>query len=440
MNPRNPGGLLFLISVATALAAADVPQTTAPAATAAPVLSWGRQWGTAAEDFGRSVVVSPHGRCYVGGSTGGDLAGKSAGQDDVLVAAFDPSGGRLWAVQFGSPERDSAMSLALTPEGGVYVGGVTGGALAGAAHGGTDLFVAKLAPAGGIEWLRQFGSSVNDACGAIVGDAAGNVFVTGTTDGRLGEKTYGAADVFLLKISPAGALLWACQWGSDRPDGGRGVAIDAAGALYVTGSTAGSLDGSANAGETDLFVSKIDAAGVLQWTRQFGTPAHDQGMNLCVDTQGAVYVGGSSGGTFAGAQTGQGDAILLKLSVTGALLWKRQFGTASWDGVHGVALSADDQQNVIAGGCQNWPNCQAFLREFAPDGRELWATTIPTAQSVCGTQIAVLPGGGLYQTGGTHGAAFGDYQGSGNDLVLVRLRPADPLPAPRTESDATSGG
>jgi hypothetical protein len=422
MNHSKSRGLVLLLSLATTLAAADVSKS--PVATdAAPKRVWARQWGTATEDFGRAVAVDALGRCFAAGNTAGDLAAKSVGKTDAVVVAFDAGGNRVWATQFGSSEDDIAMSLATGPDGTLYVGGTTSGKLSPGAAGGKDVFVAKLGPTGRILWLRQFGSAANDDGAGLVSDRAGNVYITGATEGKIGEKQIGGADAFLVKLDSSGAQVWASQWGSPEPDMGRGLAIDEKGALYVTGASAGAIAGGVNAGALDLFVSRIEPPGKVTWTRQFGTSAQDMGMNLCVARDGSIYVGGSSAGEFAGVQAGEGDAILLKFTSAGELVWKRQFGTASWDGVHGIALSADDAQSVIVGGCQNWPNCQGFLRGYSRDGVELWSTLVPTAQSVCGTQIRVLGDGGVVQTGGTHGAAFSEYHGEGNDLVLVRFSP-----------------
>jgi len=386
-----------------------------------PAMVWARQVGTAADDFGKALAVDREGHCYVGGYTCGDLAAKNAGKQDAVVVAFDPAGQRLWMVQLGTPEDDAVASIALAPDGSLYVGGTTRGRLGSSAFGGSDVFAAKLDRAGHMLWLRQYGTAADDSGARITCDARGGVFLTGSTAGVMGGKALGGEDAFLLKIDAAGAPVWTCQWGTAATEGGSAVAADAEGSLYVTGSTTGSFDGSANAGSLDIFVSKIDRAGNLVWTKQFGTPAPENGLNLLVDAARNIYVGGSSAGDFAGPQSGGGDAVLLKLSGAGELVWKKQFGTTRWDGIHGLAFLAGAAERVVVGGCQNWDQCQGFLREFDPDGREQWQTRIPTDQVLCGTQIGVDGQGNIYQTGGTHGPAFGEYQGVGTDIVVVKF-------------------
>ena len=53
----------------------------------------------------------------------------------------------------------------------------------------------------------------------------------------------------------------------------------------------------------------------------------------------------------------------------------------------------------------------------------MWQTTIASDQALCGTQIGLDRLGNIYQVGGTHGPAFGDYAGTGNDIFLVKFSP-----------------
>jgi hypothetical protein len=391
----------------------------------APVQIWGRQLGTTAEDFAGALAVDRDGNCYLAGATGGDLAGKNAGKGDIVVGKFDPTGRSLWLRQFGTAENDGARSIALDPAGNVYVTGGTRGRLGSTQFGKADGFVAKLDSLGQIVWLEQFGTAADDAGQAMACDASGSAFVTGITTAKPDGTALPAPDVFVRKFAPDGHCVWIRQWGTDGADDGRSIAVGPQGDLFVTGATAGDLAGQGNAGKTDLFVTKLDPAGNVVWHRQFGTPAADVGMKLLVDREGNLYVGGSSGGDLAAPQTGQGDSVLLKLSPNGELLWKRQFGTERWDGIHGLAFLPDGASGVIVGGCQNYDQCQAFLRAFDAEGHELWQTKIATDQTMCGTQVAIDGHGNIYQVGGTHGPAFGAYAGTGNDIFLVKLSAED---------------
>ena len=125
-----------------------------------------------------------------------------------------------------------------------------------------------------IEWTRQLGTSSTDRSNGVSADGLGNVYISGCTDGSLGGPNAGGDDAFVSKYDAAGTLQWTRQLGTSSTDLSHGVSADGLGNVYISGYTDGSLGGP-NAGSYDAFVSKYDAAGTLQWTRQLGTSATD---------------------------------------------------------------------------------------------------------------------------------------------------------------------
>jgi hypothetical protein len=65
----------------------------------------------------------------------------------------------------------------------------------------------------------------------------------------------------------------------------------------------------ANAGGRDAFVSKYDAAGILQWTKQLGTTTEDEGHGVSADGLGNVYISGGTWGNLGGVNAGGQDAL-----------------------------------------------------------------------------------------------------------------------------------
>jgi hypothetical protein len=123
-----------------------------------------------------------------------------------------------------------------------------------------DAYVSKFDAAGNPQWARQIGSSQWERGWGIAADGLGNVYVSGSTEGNLGGTPNANSDAFLVKYDASGNHLWTRQFGTSQHDNGRGVAIDSNGNVYVTGSTFGNLDG-VNAGLLDTFVRKYDPMG-----------------------------------------------------------------------------------------------------------------------------------------------------------------------------------
>ncbi|GAG36948.1 unnamed protein product, partial [marine sediment metagenome] len=110
-------------------------------------------------------------------------------------------------------------------------------------------------------WLRFWGGDEDDRGYGVAIDARGNVYVAGSTR-SFGT---GASDVFLLKYTPEGEILWKKTWGESEDDGAVGLALDARGNMYVAGSTV-----SVGTGTEDAFLLKYTPEGELLWERTWG--------------------------------------------------------------------------------------------------------------------------------------------------------------------------
>jgi len=273
-------------------------------------------------------------------------------------------------------------------------------------------------------WTQQFGTLQDDRGSAIAVDAAGGVYVTGLTFGSLGGPAAGGYDAYLVKFDAAGALEWARQLGTPADDAGRRVAVDGAGGVYITGRTYGSLGGP-SAGGRDVFLAKYDASGELQWMRQLGTLT-DEGLtpSIAVDGAGGVYIAGSTFGSLGGPSAGSGDAFLAKYDASGALRWTRQFGTPAWDTA--VAIAADGAGEIyVAGrteGSLGGPNAgswDAFLVKFDASGAQQWARQLGTSRGDSAEGVAVDDAGNAYISGDTSGSLGGPAQGR-QDAFLAK--------------------
>ncbi len=90
------------------------------------------------------------------------------------------------------------------------------------------------------------------------------------------------------------------QFGTSGNDYAKGIAVDKDGYVFTSGYTSGAFGSFTNAGEYDGFLLKFDGAGVLLWTKQFGTVGTDYVYGIAVDNTGNSYVGGTTTAAFAG--------------------------------------------------------------------------------------------------------------------------------------------
>ena len=314
---------------------------------------WTRQLGTSYEDIGRDVATDRAGNVLISGWTDGSLNGQpSAPGADAFVSKYNSSGNHLWTQQLGTGISASARGYGVTTdfEGNVFVCGHTAASLAGQPYaGGVDTFVSKYTSSGNLLWTRLLGTSEPEySDGGIAADADGNVFVGGMTYGNLVTPNAGGGDAFVRKYSPSGSVLWTRQAGTSDTDIVYGIAVDAEGNAFVSGRTDGDLAGEANSGGSDAFLSKYDTAGALLWTRLLGTSGDEYSRSAATDAAGNVFISGVTTGTLGGLSFGGDDAFVSKYDTLGNLLWTQQLGTPSADQSWPVTTDADG--NVLTSG------------------------------------------------------------------------------------------
>ncbi len=302
---------------------------------------WTRQLGTSTSESVGGVATDSGDNVYVAGHTSGGLDGNtSAGGDDLYLVKYNSAGVKQWTRQLGSSGGDLASGVATDTADNIYVVGTTGGNLDGNISAGfEDLFVVKYDAAGNKQWTRQLGGTFdvdraigNDHALAVATDGGNNVYVVGETNTHLDGNTNPRelwTDIFVVKYDWAGNKLWTRQLGSVEHEQALGVATDSSSNVYVTGYTAGNLDGNTSSGVSDIFLVKYNSAGTKQWTRQYGTTGWDYGHGAATDTGGNIYIGGhTTGGLNGNSNYGKQDLFVMKLNASGTAQWTRQFGSS----------------------------------------------------------------------------------------------------------------
>ncbi|MGN6515940.1 MAG: beta strand repeat-containing protein [Rhizomicrobium sp.] len=204
-------------------------------------------------------------------------------------------------------------------------------------------------------------------------DANGNVYVLGNATGDFGSQiNQGTQDVYLTKYDSAGNVQWTQLVGSAGSASGYGLALDQNGNAYVTGSSTAALTTTSIAdGNNDSFVVKYDTNGNQVWTQQLPTLNSNQSNAVSVDSSGNVYIGGQVTGVIGKGQTSAGkqDAYVAKLDSKGKIVYEQQFGTSGNDQVSATATMSDG--SLLVASVQNG---HAILSKYANGD----ATAAPT--------------------------------------------------------------
>lgn len=316
-------------------------------------LGWTKIFGSG---WAEGVVVDSEGDVYITGYTNIAMDGNThKGNMDVFISKYDASGTLQWTKQPGTSANEQAHAIAIDNNDNIIVTGYTYGELDGNTYqGNADIFVTKYSSEGGWIWTRQLGTTALDWGMAICTDSNGDVYISGQTAGELdGNTFYGdtmEGDIFVTKYSSSGIKQWTRQHGTTTGEGGRGMTTDSSNNVYVTGFTKGDLDGNTNTGGNDTFAMKFESSGVHQWTI---LPGGDQGMGISIDNLGFIYLTGHLiGGTTLYGETAQGggDAFILKYDSSMVFQWVKLAGSLNGSETP-FEIVLDQSRNVyIAGG------------------------------------------------------------------------------------------
>jgi hypothetical protein len=289
-----------------------------------------------------------------------------------------------------------------------------------------------------LAFVSYLGGSADDYGNAVAIDGSGCAYVVGET-GSANFPTLGAeqstmagdTDVFVTKWNPVGTgLVYSTYIGGSSRDVGLGVAVDAAGEVYVTGFTysgdfpitVGALRASF-VGDSKAFVLKLNPAGNgLIYSTFLGGSGDDYGAGIAVDAAGEAHIAGytdsidfpTTTGAFQQSYGGGSyDGFLAKLNAAGsALVYATYLGGFGNDTAAGVAL--DPAGNIYMTGqtqSANFPTLNpvqaigseidAFVVKMNASGQIQYSTYLGGTGVSGGTGIAADAAGNAYVTGFT---------------------------------------
>ncbi len=287
------------------------------------------------------------------------------------------------------------------------------------------------------------GSSADDGL-AIAVDSSGNAYVTGwtvsfdfPTRNPLQPTRRGRFEsAFISKLSADGtSLVYSTYLGGSNWDHGHGIAVDASGNAYLTGSTASFDFPTVNplqpafGGGVDAFIAKVSADGAsLIYSSYLGGSRGDFGGGIAVDTSGSAYI---TGYTFsfdfptvnplqAVYGGGLSDGFIAKVSADGAsLVYSTYLGGSGQDLGRGIAVDSSGTA-YVAGTTDstNFPTVNplqpmpggywdAFVSKVSADGASLvYSTYLGGSDEDFGAGIAVDSSGSAYVVGTTRSPNF----------------------------------
>ncbi len=281
---------------------------------------WDRRYGGNGFDYLHQLIQTRDGGYLLAGESdsndGGEKTENLRNVRDAWVVKIDAGGNKIWDKTLGGSKNEGAWAvLELTDRTILVASGIqdgsVGGDLTAPDRGSDDIWVVKLSEGGSVMWDRKYGSSGSERFPSMVETYDGNVFISaiinGPQNGDATSEQIGYDDFWLLKIDYNGNKIWDKRYGAY---GWEGIPT-----LYKTFDKKYLIAGSStsNAGydisdlphsTSDIWVLKIDDNGNKYWNQRFGCDnLYSWGPNIIKPTPDLGYIFIGSGGYASGDKT-----------------------------------------------------------------------------------------------------------------------------------------
>lgn len=325
--------------------------------------------GGASSDEGRDIAVDPDGRAYITGwtastnypTTSGAYDTSLNGGTDAFITRLSPTGNALsYSTFLGQSGNDQGHGIAVDGSGRAYfVGDYYDG-------NNYDAAIVRFNSGGSqTEYFWLYGGSGEDRGHGVAVDSTGQGYIVGYSfsnslleEPGVDSGTTLTARAFVGRINAEGTAGDPAPWigASGAMTYGYGVAVDAAGRIYVTGETTasnfpttpGAYDTSYNGGPYDAFVTRLSPnLQTFEYSTYLGGNDYDYAFEVDTDGTGRAYVVGATfssdfptwANAFDSSYNGGGDAYLARFNATGSALEYVTFlGGANEDNAFGVAI------------------------------------------------------------------------------------------------------
>jgi hypothetical protein len=289
-------------------------------------------------DVVTAIAVDNSGFLYITGRSEDSATNNAPKHYDYYTIKYNASTGAVvWAARYNSDlmvnAADEATDIAVDGAGNVYVTGRSQGSGA-----GFDYVTVKYNSGGSQQWVSRYNSgSGDDEATGIAVDAAGNVYVTGRSQG--GATGF---DYVTIQYDSSGNQKWVQRYDYSKGiDEASAIVLDSTGNVCVTGRSQRSGT------DFDYVTIQYDSSGNQKWVQRYDySKGADEAVAIVPDSAGNVYVTGRSKGSGTGL-----DYLTLKYDGSGGLVWKVRYNNKDVNGDDGAtAIALDSAGNVYVTG------------------------------------------------------------------------------------------
>lgn len=270
------------------------------------------------------------------------------------------------------------------------------------------------AQCGETDATRQLGTAGIESGRALAFSSSGQLWAVGSTTRALEGTNVGATDAIAVQYAGDGSGYELDQFGTTNVDESAAVASDSNGNVWIVGTTEASLDGR-HYGGVDVFLRRYDSQRVLTQSHQFGSATLDVGTGVAIGPDGDVWVVGYTDGALTGSNAGGTDVFLRRFPADGAAPQSFQFGTTAAETAKGVAVDETGTVWVVgSSGSQ-----ALLLRIPGGDASQVETHLFGEGEYNVASAVAATSAGVVWVVGTTTGALTGASAG-GRDAFARR--------------------
>ena len=267
-------------------------------------LIWTQTYGGSDDDIGNDVVEASDGSFYIIGyskSNDGD-ATVNMGQHDNWLIKTDSYGKLIWEKSYGFKGHDHAYSIIKTNDGGLFFNGffdftASGGQGDSARHGVGEFWCHKVNINGDIVWRKYFGGTNNDRSYDAVETEDGGFIIVGTSESQDVQisNPFGSYDMWIVRLSSAGDLLWEKSFGGSSIDEAVAIIKNQDNNFTILGNTnSKNIEGIVSKGINDFILLKINSSGNIISKICHGSSKFDYAKDIIQTEDGSQFVIGYS--------------------------------------------------------------------------------------------------------------------------------------------------
>ncbi len=361
--------------------------------------------------------------------------------------------GKYWEKTYGGPEREIGWSVQVTRDGGYVIGGLTRSFGAG----DVNFYLIKTDSEGNMEWERNFGDDRNNLCVNVQITSNEGYILCGTTGFGTDD-----SDIFIVKTDSKGLVEWEKTYGGSQAESGGSIKQTRDRGYIICGETS-----SFGAGESDIYLIKINSKGEKEWEKTYGGPSRDWGHTVQLTSDGGYIIGCNTASygqgkldvyliktdikgnkewdkTYGGTEDeyiwgtegliqtkdegyifcalsesygeGMNDFYILKISSSGKIEWQKTFGGTKEDGPLSI-LQTQDSGYLICGYTKSFGagDRDVYLIKIDKNGKKEWEKTYGGPDFDCGIAMQKTTDGGIIICGETESYGSGE-----RDVYLVK--------------------